>query len=142
MAHAARKHRSPRQTTTARRHEPAVRQFSRDLYASPEWKAGRRQHLNANPWCVECLKTGRHKPATHVDHRTPHRGDLRLFWDRSNWDGLCHRCHSAKTARQDGGFGNERKPTTGQQGETSVDLTAGNAPDATLGVVGTGRTGQ
>jgi 5-methylcytosine-specific restriction protein A len=32
-----------------------------------------------------------------------------LFWDRSNWQGLCHPCHSAKTATEDGGFGNARR---------------------------------
>ncbi|WP_232338165.1 MULTISPECIES: HNH endonuclease [Bordetella] len=29
----------------------------------------------------------------------------RLFWDTSNWQGLCWSCHSIKTAREDGGFG-------------------------------------
>lgn len=32
-----------------------------------------------------------------VDHTIPHRGDFRLFWSRSNLQGLCHECHAAKT---------------------------------------------
>ncbi|MFR3634507.1 MAG: HNH endonuclease [Sutterella sp.] len=36
----------------------------------------------------------------------PHKGDMALFWDQSNWQPLCHTCHSKKTAREDGGFGN------------------------------------
>jgi len=44
--------------------------------------------------------------AVVVDHIIPHRGDLALFWDeKNNWQALCHRCHSRKTAREDGGFG-------------------------------------
>jgi len=48
------------------------------------------------------------RPATVVDHIKPHRGDMKLFWDRGNWQPLCGSCHSRKTARQDGGFGNTR----------------------------------
>lgn len=58
--------------------------------------------------------------AEEVDHIIPHRlgaaldgGDVEmiqaaqaLFWDSSNWQGLCSTCHKAKTAREDGGFGN------------------------------------
>ena len=32
-----------------------------------------------------------------MDHIRAHNGDLRLFWDRSNWQGLCKPCHSRKT---------------------------------------------
>jgi 5-methylcytosine-specific restriction endonuclease McrA len=35
--------------------------------------------------------------AAEVDHIRAHNGDLRLFWDRSNWQGLCKPCHSRKT---------------------------------------------
>ena len=43
--------------------------------------------------------------ASETDHIIPHKGDMRLFWDRKNWQGLCHDCHSYKTALEDGGFG-------------------------------------
>jgi 5-methylcytosine-specific restriction protein A len=47
--------------------------------------------------------------AQEVDHVIPHRGDMKLFWDTSNWQALCKACHSAKTATEDGGFGNLTK---------------------------------
>jgi 5-methylcytosine-specific restriction protein A len=47
--------------------------------------------------------------ADMVDHRKPHRGARRLFWDRANWQGMKRGCHSRKTAATDGGFGNPSK---------------------------------
>lgn len=69
------------------------------------WQRESRRYLTDHPWCAECRRQGRQTPATEVDHITPHKGDRALFWDRENWQPLCHRCHSAKTAREDGGFG-------------------------------------
>lgn len=43
-----------------------------------------------------------------VDHIQSHKGDMRLFWDESNWQPLCKRHHDIKTASEDGGFGNKR----------------------------------
>lgn len=43
-----------------------------------------------------------------VDHIVPHRGDMDLFWDRSNWQGMTTACHNRKTAREDGGYGNSK----------------------------------
>jgi 5-methylcytosine-specific restriction protein A len=44
--------------------------------------------------------------ATCVDHIMPHKGDMKLFWDRKNWQAACASCHSRKTATKDGGYGN------------------------------------
>jgi len=71
-----------------------------------KWDKVRRVFLMTHPLCVIC---GR--PATDVDHIVPHRGDKRLFWDQNNWQPLCHECHSRKTVKEDGGFGNGRKTT-------------------------------
>jgi 5-methylcytosine-specific restriction endonuclease McrA len=39
--------------------------------------------------------------ANVVDHIVPHRGDMRLFWDRTNWQPLNSHCHnSAKQASE------------------------------------------
>ena len=38
---------------------------------------------------------------TVVDHIVPHRGDQKLFWDKSNWQPLCKACHDRKTWRED-----------------------------------------
>lgn len=38
--------------------------------------------------------------ADMVDHKIPHRGDQRLFWDRSNWQPMASRpCHVSKKQR-------------------------------------------
>lgn len=57
--------------------------------------------------------------ATVVDHITPHGGDVALFWDVANWQGLCKAHHDEKTAREDGGFGNRTssKPLPGGDAE-------------------------
>lgn len=65
------------------------------------WQRARKQYLEAHPLCVECMREGRYVKATDVDHIVPHRGDQKLFWDRSNWQALCHRHHSMKTRRED-----------------------------------------
>ncbi|MFD2334756.1 HNH endonuclease signature motif containing protein [Cohnella sp. GCM10020058] len=70
------------------------------------WRKARAAWLLKHPLCVVCERNGRLTAATDLDHIKPHRGDMTLFWDRSNWQGLCKTCHSAKTAREDGGFGN------------------------------------
>jgi len=70
-----------------------------------KWRQESKQYLASHPWCVSCLAAGRRTPAVEVDHIKSHKGDKKLFWDRKNWQGLCHSCHSAKTAREDGGFG-------------------------------------
>jgi len=37
---------------------------------------------------------------TEVDHRVPHNGDVRLFFDESNLQTLCKPHHSRKTMRE------------------------------------------
>lgn len=47
------------------------------------------------------------KPSTDVDHDKAVSGPKDpLFWDETNWCPLAHGCHSSKTNREDGGFGN------------------------------------
>ena len=65
------------------------------------WQKARRQYLDANPLCVKCMEEGRYVKATVVDHIKPHRGDESLFWDRSNWQSLCKKCHDKKTWTED-----------------------------------------
>lgn len=71
-----------------------------------KWQQARAGFLAKHPLCVRCQALGRVVIATDVDHVIPHKGDMALFWDRSNWQSLCAPCHSAKTASEDGGFGN------------------------------------
>ena len=79
------------------------RKDTRELTASQrgynhQWRKARFQWLIANPVCAECKWIN--VPAKMVvDHIQPHRGDLNLFWNRSNWQTLCKRCHDYKTGR-------------------------------------------
>ena len=65
------------------------------------WQKASRQFLQAPPLCEECQRQGKYVKATVIDHIIPHRGDEKLFWDRSNWRALCKRCHDQKTRRED-----------------------------------------
>jgi 5-methylcytosine-specific restriction protein A len=64
-----------------------------------EW---RKIVLAAHPICCACQRAR----STHADHKIPHGGDWKLRFSIRNGQGLCHKCHSRKTASQDGGFGN------------------------------------
>ena len=61
------------------------------------------QFLADHPLCVYCEQRGRLTPANVVDHVRPHRGDMALFWDVSNWQPLCKKCHDAAKAREERG---------------------------------------
>ena len=65
------------------------------------WQKARKEYLEAHPLCIKCLEEGRYVKATDVDHIVPFRGNMMLFWDESNWQGLCHRHHSIKTRNED-----------------------------------------
>lgn len=69
------------------------------------WQAARAGWLREHPLCAEHERQGLIAAGNEVDHIIPHRGDMTLFWQRSNWQTLCKACHSSKTAREDGGFG-------------------------------------
>lgn len=62
-----------------------------------KWREARVMYLRRHPLCVLCQAEGKLTPATVVDHVIPHRGDMKLFWDKSNWQGLCRKCHDKKT---------------------------------------------
>lgn len=53
-----------------------------------KWAKERSAYLKAHPTCIRC-----DAPATVVDHKVPHRGDAKRFWDRNNWQPLCRKCH-------------------------------------------------
>ena len=66
-----------------------------------KWRGARNRFLKINPLCVRCKGEGRLVKATVVDHVKPHRGDKKLFWDESNWQALCKKCHDKKTMTED-----------------------------------------
>lgn len=59
------------------------------------WQQERKAFLAANPLCVFHKKRNQVVAATVVDHVIPHRGDLDLFWDKTNWQALCKPCHDS-----------------------------------------------
>ena len=71
-----------------------------------KWRKARLLHLQEHPLCVECLGLTPSivEAATVVDHIVPHKGDLKLFWNRRNWQSLCKRHHDIKTMKE-GSFG-------------------------------------
>jgi len=97
------------------------RQSARQRGYTWEWEKARADFLAApdNQFCVKCKARGLLNPGTMrmdgsveanhrriglvVDHIIPHRGDKRLFWDRSNWQPLCHDHHDIEKQRQEHG---------------------------------------
>ena len=65
------------------------------------WRTARKKFLKEHPFCVKCQEQGKLIKANVVDHIKPHRGDKVLFWDQSNWQPLCKRCHDHKTKTED-----------------------------------------
>lgn len=49
-----------------------------------------------------CASAGLITPATVVDHIREHRGDLVLFWQRSNFQSLCAPHHDSAKQKADG----------------------------------------
>lgn len=72
------------------RHD-AERPTARERGYDSKWDKERAAYLKAHPCCVMCGA-----PSRVVDHKTPHRGDKKLFWSRSNWQPLCTPCHSSR----------------------------------------------
>ena len=65
------------------------------LYNSVKWRETSKNFLKVNDTCCRC--GGR---ATVLDHIIPHRGNEALFWDESNWQPLCAKCHQLKTLEE------------------------------------------
>lgn len=75
------------------------------LYNTSRWRKLRKEFLAEHQFCEECKKIGVYSPAVIVDHVKAHKGNERLFWDESNWQGLCKSHHDMKTAKEDGRWG-------------------------------------
>ena len=97
-----------------------VRGSSNDRGYGSRWATLRKMVLAAHPLCADPggvhAANGEVVLATDVDHIVPlQQGGTD---ELGNLQALCHSCHSIKTAREDGGFGNHRsKETAGRGGE-------------------------
>ena len=69
------------------------------LYNNNKWRSARIGYLRKHPLCVVCQRDGHITEATVVDHIKPHRGDMKLFWNSSNWQSLCAHHHSSYKQR-------------------------------------------
>ena len=71
-----------------------------------KWQKARSAFLDEpdNTLCVMCAADNRVTIATVVDHRIPHKGDMTLFWDRSNWQPLCKFHHDSHKQAEEKGF--------------------------------------
>ena len=74
----------------------AERPSARERGYTSKWDTERAAYLKANPVCSRCGA-----PATVVNHKTPHKGDKRLFWSRSNWEAVCATCHNGAIQSQE-----------------------------------------
>lgn len=89
---------------------------SNDRGYTYRWKKLRDRFIAQHPYCEECFKQGKIVMATDIDHIVPHKGDRSLLYDERNLQALCHKCHSRKTATEDGGFGNRRVTSARSRG--------------------------
>jgi 5-methylcytosine-specific restriction protein A len=91
----------PASRTKPRSREPHTKPEHKKLYDLRIWRDQiQKQHLEANPLCVECQKEGLVVPATIVDHITPHKGDMQLFLDPENHQSLCKPHHDRKSGME------------------------------------------
>ena len=70
----------------------------RRLRTSHRYRKLRRAYLDRNPLCARCQSEGRTVAAEEIDHVVPVEVAPDLFWDQTNWAGLCRACHERKTA--------------------------------------------
>jgi len=82
-----------------RRYENKKPEYSK-LYHTRRWIRQSKLFLKRYPLCAECLRYNVTTQAECVDHFVPHKGDLRLFWDKYNWQSLCTMHHNQKSAKE------------------------------------------
>ena len=81
---------------------PDDRDEWRKLYATARWKRLRDRFLSEHPLCARCLLQEIVEPATVVHHKTPHKGDLVLFWG-GPFEALCAPHHNSQGQLEDHG---------------------------------------
>ncbi|MGU3495920.1 HNH endonuclease [Xanthobacteraceae bacterium A53D] len=112
--------RSPFNRPAAGRSKRDQRVSARKRGYDSRWDKARATFLAEpeNCLCVRCKANGILNPGTlrmdgapepnprrrHlvVDHIVPHKGDQKLFWDRSNWQALCPDHHDIAKQQEEG----------------------------------------
>lgn len=75
-------------------------------YKLARWQKMRKVQLSRHPMCQcpHCKEKG--DVATVVDHKVPHKGNRKLFWDKTNLQSMSKSHHdSMKQSAEKGGFG-------------------------------------
>jgi 5-methylcytosine-specific restriction protein A len=81
----------------------------RAWYKSKRWQRLRQHQLAKHPYCQCPHHEGKKLLADVVDHKTPHKGNERLFFDDRNLQSMTKQCHdSHKQSMERGGHGFER----------------------------------
>lgn len=98
-------------------HRPSARQRGYDS----KWEKARKAFLAKpeNQFCERCkargflnagnlrmdgtAQTNPRRMHLVVNHRIPHKGDQRLFWDRSNWEVACPDDHDIRIQQEERG---------------------------------------
>jgi 5-methylcytosine-specific restriction protein A len=100
---------------------PENRLSSRERGYTTKWEKARAVFLSlpGNQFCRRCqahgllnagnlradgsLQTNARRMHLVVDHVKPHKGDQKLFWDRSNWQPLCPDHHDITKQQEEHG---------------------------------------
>ncbi len=59
------------------------------------WDKARRLFLVEHPTCQICRRMGKLVAASVVDHVIAHKGNIDTFWDETNWNAICKKCHDS-----------------------------------------------
>lgn len=76
----------------------------RAWYKTRAWQRLRWQVLvDALFTCARCGRSEHDTRQLVADHKVPHRGDARVFWDKGNLQCLCVACHAGAKQREESG---------------------------------------
>jgi 5-methylcytosine-specific restriction endonuclease McrA len=73
-------------------------------YKTARWQRLRQQVFLRDHFTCQMPGCGRLEGNTSrlvADHKQPHRGDERLFWNEANVQTLCKRCHDEKKQKDE-----------------------------------------
>ena len=75
---------------------------ARTARTSRPYRRKRARFLRDNPLCAECDQEGHTEVAEELHHKVSVEQRPDLFWEESNWEGLCAPCHWQKKSETRG----------------------------------------
>jgi 5-methylcytosine-specific restriction protein A len=73
----------------------------RGWYSTASWRALRAAQLARKPLCERCEANGLVVAATVANHKIPHKGDRKLFFNSANLESVCKDCHDGPIQREE-----------------------------------------